>query len=113
MPARASRTAPATTSAASVSRGAAPLSPAALACEIRRAARQTGHQAHSGASSAAWGGSVVAVAQVSPGPLSDPRKAFLTWPPNSSRMLLALVLISQRWISLVRPAARCSHESPG
>ena len=100
MPDSASRTAAAITSAASDNRGPLRLSVPDLACEIRRAARQTGHHAHSGASSAACGGSVVAVDQLSPGSLSGPRNAFLTWPltwpPISSRMVRALVLISQR-----------------
>ncbi len=97
MPASASRTAPAITSAAAAALGPPPwVSEPALAWEIRLAARQTGHQAHSGASSAACGGSVVAVAQLSPGFRSEPRNAFLTWPPSSSRMFRALVLISQR-----------------
>ena len=80
MPASASLTAPATTSAASDNPG--PLWPfaAVLALASRLAARQTGHHAHSGASSAASGGSLVAVAQLSAGLLSDPRYAFLTCP---------------------------------
>ena len=79
MPASASLTAAATTSPASDN----PWPPWPLAARdlaIRLAARQTGHHAHSGASSAASGGSLVAVAQLSPGLASDPRNAFLTCP---------------------------------
>src|SRR5215469_6329496 len=79
MPASASLTAAATTSVASDS--PEPLWPLAdRALAILLAARQTGHHAHSGASSAASGGSFVAVAQLSACLLSDPRSALLTCP---------------------------------
>ena len=65
-----------------------------------RAARHTGHQAHSGASpDASRGGSVVATPQTLS--RSARLKVLRNCPVSSWRMLRALDRISQRWNSAV------------
>src|SRR6266566_4610442 len=71
--------------------------PLPLPSRAARAAWQTGHHWHSGAS--LGGGSLVAVSQTSPLSLRSAPRVRLTWPATWLAMLRAPAFISQRWKS--------------
>src|SRR5437588_7587967 len=71
--------------------------PLPLPSRAARAAWQTGHHWHSGAS--LGGGSLVAVSHTSPLSLCSVPRVRLTWPATWLAMLRAPAFISQRWKS--------------